>query len=131
MGVASWYGIHHQGRKMANGERFDRKKLTAACWYFPLGTQLRVVNLKNGKVVQVTVTDRGPGIRLRRVLDLSEAAAKELDYIDQGLTSVFLSPVVVGVPEASEPAGDLIEPSPAVAARETGTPVLSAQMDLP
>jgi rare lipoprotein A len=131
VGVASWYGIHHQGRKMANGQKFDRKKLTAACWFYPLGTELRVINLKNGKAVQVTVTDRGPGIRLRRVLDLSEAAAKELDYIDQGLTPVFLSPVAIAVPEASEMTDPLIEPAPVAAAIDTGTAELFAQMDLP
>ena len=42
IGTASWYGQQHQGRKMANGKRFDRRKLTAASWYFPLGTPLRV-----------------------------------------------------------------------------------------
>lgn len=93
VGVASWYGIQHQGRKMANGHRFDRAKLTAASWYFPLGTRLQVIDLDNGKAVQVTITDRGPNTRLHRVLDLSEAAAKRLDYIGQGLTQVFLSPV--------------------------------------
>ena len=51
VGVASWYGIHHQGRKMSNGQRFDREKLTAASWHFPLGTSLWVVNLKNGNAV--------------------------------------------------------------------------------
>ena len=92
-GTASWYGEQHQGRKMANGQRFDRHRLTAASWYFPLGTTMRVVNLKNGQSVVVTVTDRGPNLRLNRILDLSEAAAKRLGYIDQGLTSVFLYPL--------------------------------------
>src|SRR6266852_4160142 len=94
IGTASWYGIQHQGLKMANGKRFDRHKLTAASWYFPLGTKIRVVNLKNGKSVVVTITDRGPNLRLNRIVDLSEAAAKRLDYVGQGLTSVFLYPVV-------------------------------------
>lgn len=92
-GTASWYGEQHQGLKMANGQRFDRHKLTAASWYFPLGTKMRVVNLKNGQSVVVTVTDRGPNLRLNRILDLSEAAAKRLGYVDQGLTSVFLYPL--------------------------------------
>jgi rare lipoprotein A len=93
LGVASWYGKKHQGRKMANGERFDRRKLTAASWYFPLGTSIRVVNLENGESALVTITDRGPNLRLRRVLDLSEAAAERLGYIGRGLTSVFLYPM--------------------------------------
>lgn len=93
IGTASWYGIQHQGRKMANGKRFDRRKLTAASWYFPLGTPLRVVNVSNGQSVLVTITDRGPNLRLDRILDLSEAAAEHLDYVGQGLTQVFLYPV--------------------------------------
>lgn len=92
-GLASWYGAQHQGRKMANGQRFDRHKYTAASWYFPLGTMIRVVNLKNGESVEVTITDRGPNLRLHRILDLSEAAADLLGYVDDGLTPVFLYPV--------------------------------------
>ncbi len=92
-GTASWYGIQHQGRKMANGKQFDRRKLTAASWYFPLGTPLRVVNISNGQSVLVTITDRGPNHRLNRIIDLSEAAAEHLDYKGQGLTRVFLYPV--------------------------------------
>jgi peptidoglycan lytic transglycosylase len=93
IGTASWYGEQHQGRKMANGQRFDRRKLTAASWYFPLGTTIRVVNMKNGESVVVTITDRGPNLRLHRILDLSEAAAERLGYVGQGLTPVFLYPV--------------------------------------
>jgi rare lipoprotein A len=93
IGTASWYGEQHQGRKMANGQRFDRHKLTAASWYFPLGTTIRVVNVKNGESVEVTITDRGPNLRLHRILDLSEAAAERLGYVGQGLTPVFLYPV--------------------------------------
>jgi peptidoglycan lytic transglycosylase len=94
IGTASWYGGQHQGRKMANGQRFDRHKLTAASWYFPLGTTIRVVNVENGESVVVTITDRGPNLRLHRILDLSEAAAECLGYVGQGLTPVFLYPVV-------------------------------------
>ncbi len=93
IGTASWYGAQHQGRKMANGQRFDRHKLTAASWYFPLGTTIRVVNVKNGQSVVVTVTDRGPNLRLHRILDLSQAAAEQLDYVGDGLTPVFLYPL--------------------------------------
>jgi rare lipoprotein A len=92
-GTASWYGKQHQGKKMANGQRFDRHKLTAASWYYSLGTSIRVINLENGKSVLVTITDRGPNRRLHRILDLSEAAAEQLDYIGQGLTPVFSYPV--------------------------------------
>ena len=93
IGTASWYGEQRQGRKMANGKPFDRHKLTAASWYFPLGTTIRVVNVKNGESVVVTITDRGPNLRLHRILDLSEAAAERLGYVGQGLTPVFLYPL--------------------------------------
>src|SRR5437870_12681154 len=99
VGIASWYGIQHQGLKMANGKRFDRRKLTAASWYVPLGTVLRVVNLENGRSVTVTVTDRGPNLRLHRILDLSEAAAQKLGYIEKGLTPVFVSPILKYEPQ--------------------------------
>ncbi len=93
IGTASWYGQQRQGRKMANGKPFDCHKLTAASWYFPLGTTIRVVNVKNGESVVVTITDRGPNLRLHRILDLSEAAAERLGYVGQGLTPVFVYPV--------------------------------------
>jgi rare lipoprotein A len=118
IGTASWYGKQHQGRKMANGKRFDRRKLTAASWYFPLGTMLRVVNLKNGESVVVTVTDRGPNFRLHRILDLSEAAAGRLGYIGQGLTPVFLYPVTSFDTEPAILNSHLIEPPTPKAAAE-------------
>ena len=111
VGIASWYGSQHQGRKMANGQRFDRRKLTAASWYVPLGTVLRVVNLENGKSVTVTVTDRGPNLRLNRLVDLSEAAARDLDYIEKGLTPVFVTPIFTYQPEHAEVAASLVAPA--------------------
>jgi rare lipoprotein A len=116
IGTASWYGKQHQGRKMANGKRFDRRKLTAASWYFPLGTQIRVVNVKNGQSVIVTITDRGPNLRLHRILDLSEAAANRLDYVGQGLTPVFLYPMASFDTTPATFSAHLIEPRPATAA---------------
>lgn len=116
VGIASWYGQQHQGLKMANGKRFDRRKLTAASWYVPLGTVLRVVNLENGKSVTVTVTDRGPNLRLHRILDLSEAAARQLDYVEKGLTRVYVSPVISYVPQHAEIRRTLVEPEAALVA---------------
>jgi rare lipoprotein A len=110
IGTASWYGIQHQGRKMANGKRFDRRKLTAASWYFPLGTPIRVVNVSNGKSVMVTITDRGPNLRLNRILDLSESAAEHLDYVGQGLTQIFLYPVASFNTQSAVFDSTLIEP---------------------
>jgi len=128
VGTASWYGKQHQGRKMANGQRFDRHKLTAASWYFPLGTSIRVVNLENGESVLVTITDRGPNHRLHRILDLSEAAAERLDYVGQGLTSVFFYPTVSFDTVSVELDSHLIEPRSNNApmeyeARTTNTPM--------
>jgi rare lipoprotein A len=94
VGLASWYGRQHQGKIMANGEPFDSRALTAASRTLPLGSRIHVVNLRNGKSVNVRVTDRGPNKRLRRrILDLSEAAAKRLGFEHQGLTTVAFVPV--------------------------------------
>jgi rare lipoprotein A len=109
IGTASWYGEQRQGRKMANGQRFDCNKLTAASWYFPLGTTIRVVSVKNGESVIVTITDRGPNLRLHRILDLSEAAAERLGYVGQGLTPVFVYPVASFETKASGFDSGLIE----------------------
>jgi rare lipoprotein A len=126
VGIASWYGLQHQGLKMANGKRFDRRKMTAASWYVPLGTVLRVVNLENGRVVTVTVTDRGPNFRLHRVLDLSEAAARQLGYVEKGLTQVLITPMPAYQPQHAELRRRLIEPSqPQLVATQTA-PVLAS-----
>jgi rare lipoprotein A len=111
VGVASWYGKQNQGRKMANGQPFDRRKMTAAAWNIPLGTMVRVVNLKNGNSVNVTVTDRGPHPRLSRAIDLSEAAAIKLDYIDTGLTSVFIIPFPKAQFESAAITARLVDPA--------------------
>ena len=110
IGIASWYGKQHQGLKMANGKPFDRRKMTAAAWNMPLGTVVKVVNLKNGKSVMVTITDRGPHPRLNRAIDLSEAAAAELGYIKEGLTPVFISRVPRGRFESAQITAQLVEP---------------------
>jgi rare lipoprotein A len=110
---------------MANGQRFDRRNLTAASWDFPLGTMLRVVNVKNGNSVVVTITDRGPNHRLHRILDLSEAAATNLDYVHTGLTRVFLYPLVPFETEHTEFGGSLVEPR-----HEIGTVEYRASADL-
>src|SRR5690348_12202220 len=98
-GAASWYGEAHRGRLMANGRRFDPNKLTAASWFYPLGTKLRVFLNSNGKPshsVLVTITDRGPArelVRNGRILDLSHAAFKRLGDPDAGLIPVLVQRV--------------------------------------
>jgi rare lipoprotein A len=75
---------------MANGQPFDHRKLVAACWFLPLGTRVRVINLLNGNSVEVEITDRGPAHRLHRIVDLSDAAAIVLDFKADGLTKVYM-----------------------------------------
>ena len=76
-GLASWYGARHHGKRTANGERFDQKKLTAAHPTLPWGSIVKVTSLANGKSVNVRINDRGPFIK-DRIIDLSRAAARTL-----------------------------------------------------
>ena len=98
-GLASWYGEEHRGRLMANGGKFDPDKLTAASWFYPLGTQVRVtVSSPNfeARTVLVTITDRGPARRLvqhGRVIDLARAAFGRIAEPDIGLIKVIVEPV--------------------------------------
>jgi rare lipoprotein A len=83
---ASWYGEEHRGRPMSNGKQFNPDKLTAASWFYPLGT--RVVVTHAGRSVVVEITDRGPARRLvneGRKIDLSHAAFARLANPDCGL----------------------------------------------
>src|SRR5438270_7092022 len=88
-GHASWYGEDHRGKLMANGKPFDPDKLTAASWFYPLGTKVQVtlqeeptaLAAKSPHTVLVVITDRGPARRLvnqGRIIDLIHAAFKEL-----------------------------------------------------
>lgn len=99
-GVASWYGEAHRGKLMANGKKFNPDKLTAASWFYPLGTRLCVtVRSHPERKVIVTVTDRGPARRLvrhGRVIDLARAAFAKLASPDLGLVAVTVSPVTEG-----------------------------------
>ncbi len=87
VGTASWYGEKYHGRKTANGEIFNMHKLTAAHRKLPLVTIVKVTNLKNRKSVVVRVNDRGPYIR-GRIIDLSYAAAKEIEMVKDGIAKV-------------------------------------------
>jgi rare lipoprotein A len=77
VGIASWYGTHFQGRTTAAGERFDMNDMTCAHPTLPMGTWLRVTNLKNRRTTMVRVNDRGP-VTEGRIVDLSYAAAQIL-----------------------------------------------------
>ena len=92
VGIASYYGHVHQGRRMANGQRFDESKLTAASRMLPLGTRVKVTSLRNQKSVIVTITDRGPAVKTR-VIDLSTAAARALGMVSRGVDKVRVEPL--------------------------------------
>jgi rare lipoprotein A len=97
-GIASWYGESHRGRLMANGKPFNPDRLTAASWFYPLGTRVRVtvdVAGLRGRTVVVTITDRGPARELvlgGRVIDLAQAAFARLGDCSVGLLPVSIGP---------------------------------------
>ncbi len=86
-GIASYYADMFNGRETANGEIYSHDKLTAACNVLPLGTWIKVTNLRNNKSVIVKTNDRLHP-RMKRIVDLSKLAAKTLGYIGRGLTQV-------------------------------------------
>jgi rare lipoprotein A len=88
-GNASWYGDPFNGRHSSNGEIYDMNKLTAAHRTMPFETMVRVTNLKNGKTITVRITDRGPFVD-NRIIDLSRAAAQEIESIGPGVVPVRL-----------------------------------------
>src|SRR3954451_25255728 len=96
-GLASWYGIPYHGRHAADGEIYDMETLVAAHRVLPFNTWLMVTNLQNGKSVTVRVIDRGPFVG-GRILDLSKAAARQIDLLGPGVAPVRLQ--VISAPPA-------------------------------
>lgn len=86
-GIASYYADKFHGRKTASGEVFHQDSLTAAHKSLPFGTLVRVTNLRNNQSVIVKVNDRGMKGK-NRVIDLSKAAARELNMVGAGLVKV-------------------------------------------
>ena len=86
-GKASFYGKMFHGRKTASGKVYDMYKYTCAHKTLPFGTMLKVTNKTNGKTVTVEVTDRGPYVK-GRIIDLSVAAAMDLDMMKAGVVAV-------------------------------------------
>jgi rare lipoprotein A len=86
-GNASWYGAPFHGRRASNGEIYDMYKLTAAHRTLPFETMVRVTNLSNGKSTVVRITDRGPFVE-NRIIDLSLAAAREIESVGPGIVPV-------------------------------------------
>ncbi len=89
IGTASWYGEYFVGKPTASGEDFDMYDMTAAHPTLPLGSYVRVTNLRNGREVVVKVNDRGP-IVPGRIIDLSYGAAQVLQFENRGLQRVRL-----------------------------------------
>jgi len=102
IGKASWYGKRFQGRTTASGEDFNMFELTAAHRQLPLGTYVKVTNVRNGKWVIVRINDRGPYVS-GRIMDLSYGAARMLDF-HAGVEKVRL---------------DIVEPETVVASLQT------------
>ncbi len=86
-GVASYYAHEFHGRTTASGEVYDENALTAAHRELPFGTRVLVTNLSNERDVVVRINDRGPFVT-GRIIDLSYAAARRLDFIEEGITTV-------------------------------------------
>jgi rare lipoprotein A len=89
VGNASWYGPGFDGKKTADGERFDSESLTAAHPNLPFGSLLRVVNPRNGKFELVRINDRGP-YQEGREIDVSYRVARKLGLIHAGVNQVRL-----------------------------------------
>ncbi|MHB8215167.1 MAG: septal ring lytic transglycosylase RlpA family protein [Candidatus Sulfotelmatobacter sp.] len=89
VGTASWYGEYFDGKPTASGEDYDMYDMTAAHPSLPLGSYVRVTNLRNGRAVVVKVNDRGP-IVPGRIIDLSYGAARVLQFEHQGVQKVRL-----------------------------------------
>jgi rare lipoprotein A len=128
-GVASWYGDPFHGRKTANGERFDKRRLSAAHTTLPLPSLVEVTNVENGRSLVLRVNDRGPFVG-DRLIDLSEAAAEELGFKHSGLAEVevrFLR-LADAAGEPPRPARSAPEPS---ALRTVSTPAPEPVRDHP
>ena len=123
--IASWYGRGFHGRRTASGEIFDSNQLVAAHRTAPFGVYALVTNLANGRTVQVRINDRGPAVA-GRLVDLSYAAARQLDMVHVGVTRVkveFLAAPLPGRPRSQE---NLAEPS-AAPIYEAELPVKTAE----
>jgi rare lipoprotein A len=101
-GLASWYGAKHHGKRTASGEIFDQNRFTAAHRTLPWGSIVKVINLENGKAVEVRINDRGPFPK-GRIIDLSRAAARALGMVELGV-----SPVRMELLSSREISSDLV-----------------------
>jgi rare lipoprotein A len=96
-GMASWYGAPYHNRRGSNGEIYNMNAMTAAHLTLPLGSIVRVTNVKTGHWAIVRITDRGPFVE-GRILDLSLAAAKKVDVWQPGIAAVRMEVLRTPVP---------------------------------
>jgi rare lipoprotein A len=101
VGLASWYGAPHHGRRTASGEVFDMNQLTAAHRTLPFGTRVLVTNRDTGQSAELRINDRGPFVQ-GRILDVSYAAARLLGAIGPGTIPVRIR--VISLPVAGDDA---------------------------
>ena len=106
MGTASWYGKRFHGRRTSSGERYDMHAMTAAHKNLPISSLIQVTNLDNGLSTLVRVNDRGP-FHGNRVLDLSYAAASQLNMVDKGSAKVTIQVVEPGRPKLEKGLQDM------------------------
>ncbi|HEY4652572.1 MAG TPA: septal ring lytic transglycosylase RlpA family protein [Pontibacter sp.] len=97
-GAASWYGSKYHGRKTSSGERYNKNDMTAAHNTLPFGTKVKVTNLANNESVILRINDRGPYVG-KRIIDVSEVAAKKLAMHKQGVAEVKVE--VLEIPNSS------------------------------
>jgi rare lipoprotein A len=102
VGKASWYGLRFQSKKTASGEPYDMNDYTAAHRKLPLGSWVKVTNLRNSKSVFVRINDRGP-VQKNRIIDLSYGAAKMLGMGHSGIDPVRLD--VIETPTVAQNMG--------------------------
>jgi rare lipoprotein A len=96
-GICVYYNDKFQGHIMASGEKYDKEALTAAHKTLPLGTMVKVTNLRNNKSVVVRVNDRGPhGGSKAKIIEITSRAAKEIDMIKEGKAQVQIEIVESG-----------------------------------
>lgn len=99
-GIASWYGPGFHGKKTSNGETYNQNALTAAHKTLPMNTILRVTNLNNGQKTTVRINDRGPFVD-NRIIDLSKAAASQINMLQSGTAPVRLEVIGFGAIDKS------------------------------
>jgi len=101
-GIASWYGAPYHNRRASNGEVYDMHAMTAAHRTLPLGSVVRITDLKTGSSAVVRITDRGPFIE-GRIIDLSRSAAEKIGIVQRGTAEVRLD--ILQTPTSTATAG--------------------------